>query len=212
MVYGLLCALGIRGGLTLGLIGAELLTSYWNHRNSRNASSTPSKVHFLNRRLHHGEIGTVLALSSLLLRATSIPSAAAAIVAGMGMGLIKDDHADIDEWFRFKKKIDKRNYTKVKTTSYKYQKDLPVTEYPMTECNQYEQYEQYEHEPKSESKFDIFDILSYPDKVDKKMMEKFILDSLQKQVRNLVDAQSRTMKQIELQIQKSRNQLQMKKQ
>jgi hypothetical protein len=82
----------------------------------------------------------------------------------------------------------------------------------MTECNQYEQYEQYEHEPKSESKSDIFDILSYPDKVDKKMMEKFILDSLQKQVRNLVDAQSRTMKQIELQIQKSRNQLQMKKQ
>jgi hypothetical protein len=205
MVYGLLCALGIRGGLTLGFIGAELLTSYWNHRNSMNASS--GKVHFLNRRLHHGEIGTVLALSSLLFRATSFPSGAAAIVAGMGMGLIKDDHADIGEWFRFKKKIDEQKYTKVKTTSHKYQRDLSVTEYTLTERNQYEQ---YEHDPKSESKSDVFDILSYPDKIDKKMMEKLILESLQKQVRNLVDAQSRTMKQIELQIEKSRNQLQIK--
>lgn len=208
MVYGILCALGIRGGLTLGIIGAELLTSYWNHRNSRNASSTPTKVHFLNRRLHHGEIGTVLALSSLLLRATSIPSAATAIVAGMGMGLIKDDHADIGEWFRFKKKIEEQKYTKVKATSHKYQKDIPVTKCPVTDCKQYEQ---YEHGHKSERKPDIFDIMSYPDKVDKKIVEKFILKSLQKQVRSLVDVQSRIMKQIESEIQKSRNQLQLKK-
>ena len=160
MVYGLLCALGIRGGLTLGFIGAELLTSYWNHRNSRNASSIPSKVHFLNRRLHHGEIGTVSTLSSLVLRATSIPSAATAIVVGVGIGLIKDDHADIGKWFRFKKKIEEQKYTKVKAISHKYQKDLPVTE-----CKQYEQ---YEHGSKSERKSDIFDILSYTDIVDKK--------------------------------------------
>ena len=73
--YGLLCTLGIRGGLTMGFIGAELLTSYWNCRNSRYNPSQPSKVHVLNRRLHHGEIGAVLALFSLLLRATSVPTA-----------------------------------------------------------------------------------------------------------------------------------------
>ena len=78
VLYGLLCTLGIRGGLTMGFIGAELLTSYWNCRNSRDNPSQRSKVHVLNRRLHHGEIGAVLALSSLLLRATSVPTAAAA--------------------------------------------------------------------------------------------------------------------------------------
>src|SRR5215475_9911165 len=186
MVYGLLCALGVRGGLTLGFIGAELLTSYWNSRNSSNSPSQPSKVHFLNRRLHHGEIGTVLALSSLLLKATSVPTAAAAIMAGIGMGLIKDDHADIGEWFRFKKKnFEGQEYTKVNVTSNKFQKDISVTE-----CKQ------DEYRPKSERKSDIFDILSYPDQTDKKMVEKLILESIQKQVRNLVDTQSQTIKQI----------------
>lgn len=191
--YGLLCTLGIRGGLTMGFIGAELLTSYWNCRNSRYNPSQPSKVHVLNRRLHHGEIGAVLALSSLLLRATSVPTAAAAIVAGIGMGLIKDDHADIGEWFRFKKKnFEEQKRTNVKVTSLEHQNDVSVTED-----------KQYEYSP--------FDALLYPDQGDKKIVEKLILEPLQKQVRNLIDTQSQTMKQIESQIKKSRNQLQLKK-
>ena len=191
--YGLLCTLGIRDGLTMGFIGAELLTSYWNCRNSRYNPSQPSKVHVLNRRLHHGEIGAVLALSSLLLRATSVPTAAAAIVAGIGMGLIKDDHADIGEWFRFKKKnFEEQKRTNVTVTSLKHQKDVSVTED-----------KQYEYSP--------FDALLYPDQGDKKIVEKLILEPLQKQVRNLIDTQSQTMKQIESQIKKSRNQLQLKK-
>ncbi len=199
--YGLLCTLGIRGGLTMGFIGAELLTSYWNCRNSRDNPSQPSKVHVLNRRLHHGEIGAVLALSSLLLRATSVPTAAVAIVAGIGMGLIKDDHADIGEWFRFKKKnFEEQKRTNVKVTSLKHQKDVSVTED-----------KQYEYSPKSKRRSDIFDTLLYPDQGDKKIVEKLILEPLQKQVRNLIDTQSQTMKQIESQIKKSRNQLQLKK-
>src|SRR6476469_8015457 len=149
VLYGLLCTLGIRGGLTLGYVGAELLTSYWNRRYLRDNASQPSKVHVLNRRVHHGEIGTVLALSSLLLRATSVPTAAAAIVAGIGMGLIKDDHADIGEWFRFKKK------------NFEEQKGVSVTED-----------KQYEYSPKSKRISDIFDTLLYPDQGDKKIVEK----------------------------------------
>lgn len=199
--YGLLCTLGIRDGLTMGFIGAELLTSYWNCRNSRYNPSQPSKVHVLNRRLHHGEIGAVLALSSLLLRATSVPTAAAAIVAGIGMGLIKDDHADIGEWFRFKKKnFEEQKRTNVKVTSLKHQKDVSVTED-----------KQYEYSSKSKRISDIFDTLLYPDQGDKKIVEKLILEPLQKQVRNLIDTQSQTMKQIESQIKKSSNQLQVKK-
>ena len=201
VLYGLLCTLGIRGGLTLGYIGAELLTSYWNCRNSRDNTSQRSKVHVLNRRLHHGEIGAVLALSSLILRVTSVPTAAAAIVAGIGMGLIKDDHADIEEWFRFKKKnFEEQKRTNVKVTSLKHQNDVSVTED-----------KQYEYSHKSKRRSDIFDTLLYPDQGDKKIVEKLILEPLQKQVRNLIDTQSQTMKQIESQIKKSRNQLQLKK-
>ena len=201
VLYGLLCTLGIRGGLTLGYIGAELLTSYWNCRNSRDNTSQRSKVHVLNRRLHHGEIGAVLALSSLILRATSVPTAAVAIVAGIGMGLVKDDHADIEEWFRFKKKnFEEQKRTNVKVTSLEHQNDVSVTED-----------KQYEYSHKSKRRSDIFDTLLYPDQGDKKIVEKLILEPLQKQVRNLIDTQSQTMKQIESQIKKSRNQLQLKK-
>ena len=62
------------------------------------------------------------------------------------MGLIKDDHADIGEWFRFKKKnFEKQKYTKVKVTSLKQQKDIPVTKG-----------KQYEHSSKPERKFGHF--------------------------------------------------------
>jgi len=151
--------------------------------------------------VHHGEIGTVLALSSLLLRATSVPTAAVAIVAGIGMGLIKDDHADTGEWFRFKKKnLHKQKYTKIKVTSLKQQKDITVTKG-----------KQHEYNSKSERRSDIFNTLLYPDQGDKKIVGKLIFEPLQKQIRNLIDTQSQTMEQIESQIKKSRSQLQLKK-
>ena len=59
-----------------------------------------SKVHIFNRRIHHGEIGTLLGLSNLCTK-YPIP---AGILAGIGSGLVKDDHDDMKEWFTFKKK------------------------------------------------------------------------------------------------------------
>jgi hypothetical protein len=92
--------LGIRGGIILGITAAEILTSYWN---SRYNPSYPPKIYAFNRRIHHGEIGALLALSSLFLRTTPAASVAA-ILTGIGIGLVKDDCADIMEWFRLKKK------------------------------------------------------------------------------------------------------------
>src|SRR5437588_8384775 len=93
MLFGLLCSLGIRGGLIIGTTAAELLRSYWH---SRHNQSPPPKVYFFNTRIHHGEIGALLGLSALFLRGTSNPTAtAAAILTGMALGLVKDDYMDI---------------------------------------------------------------------------------------------------------------------
>jgi hypothetical protein len=78
----------------IGVTVAKLLTSSWN------SQENPSKVHIFNRRIHHGEIGTLLGLSNLCTK-YPIP---AGILAGIGSGLVKDDHDDLKEWFTFKKK------------------------------------------------------------------------------------------------------------
>jgi hypothetical protein len=78
----------------IGVTLAKLITSSWNSRQN------PSKVHIFNRRIHHGEIGILLGLSNLC-RKYPIP---AGILAGIGSGLVKDDHDDMKEWFTFKKK------------------------------------------------------------------------------------------------------------
>ena len=78
----------------IGITLAKLLTSSWN------SQQNPSKVHIFNRRIHHGEIGTLLGLSNLCTK-YPIP---AGILAGIGSGLVKDDHGDMKEWFTFKKK------------------------------------------------------------------------------------------------------------
>ena len=101
VLLGLLCGLGIRGGLVLGLTAAEILASYWNFRYR---SSCPPKVYAFNRRIHHGEIGALLALSSLFLRRSNPIASVAAILTGIGIGLVKDDRADIADWFTLKKK------------------------------------------------------------------------------------------------------------
>jgi uncharacterized membrane protein len=108
VLLGFLCGLGIRGGLMLGVTAAEILTSYWNFRYR---SSYPTKVYAFNRRIHHGEIGALLALSSLFLRRSTPVASVAAILTGIGIGLVKDDRADIADWFRLKKKeIEKHKY------------------------------------------------------------------------------------------------------
>jgi len=109
VLYGLLCSLGVEGGLILGLTAAEVIAGYWNKRNRTNPGGSPSpspqKVYFFNRRMHHGQIGTLLMLS-LFFRGTSVP---AAILTGLGIGLVKDDYADFKEWFLFKKKDENEN-------------------------------------------------------------------------------------------------------
>jgi hypothetical protein len=114
MLYGLLCSLGIRGGLFVGTTAAELLTSYWHSRHNKLPAP---KVYFFNRRIHHGEVGALLGLSALFLRGTSNPSAAAAaILTGIGIGLVKDDYLDIMNWFTFTKKNVDQKLTRVPTT------------------------------------------------------------------------------------------------
>jgi hypothetical protein len=105
VLYGVLCGLGVEGGLILGLTAAEVIAGYWNKRNRTNPVGSPlpppQKVYFFNRRMHHGQIGALLMLS-LFFRGTSVP---AAILTGLGIGLVKDDYADFKEWFLFKKKM-----------------------------------------------------------------------------------------------------------
>ncbi len=109
VLYGLLSGFVVEGGLILGLTAAEVLASYWNNKNRTNPEgsppSPPQKVYFFNRRMHHGQIGALLMLS-LFFRGTPVP---AAILAGLGIGLVKDDYADFKEWFLFKKKDENEN-------------------------------------------------------------------------------------------------------
>ena len=78
-----------------GLSIAKLLTSYWNSQRN------PGKAYLFNRRVHHGEIGSLLGLSNLFKKTQPIP---AGILSGLGEGLTKDDYDDRKEWFTFKKK------------------------------------------------------------------------------------------------------------
>ena len=86
--------IGMRGAAIIGFAVAELLTNYWNSKEN------PSKVYVFGRRVHHGEIGALLPLF-LLFGKLAVP--AASILAGLGVGLVKDDFTDIKQWFRFKK-------------------------------------------------------------------------------------------------------------
>ena len=80
-----------------GLDIANLMTYFWS------SQKNPSKVYISNRRVHHGEIGSLLGLSNLLKKSQPIPTG---ILSGLGEGLVKDDIADKDEWFTFKKRDD----------------------------------------------------------------------------------------------------------
>lgn len=83
-------------GLLLGIAAAEIITRYWNSR-----YPNPPRVYAFNRRIHHGEVGALLLLSSLFLRLNPAANVAA-ILTGIGLTLIKDDRADIADWFKVK--------------------------------------------------------------------------------------------------------------
>jgi hypothetical protein len=190
MLYGLLCSLGIRGGLIIGTTTAELLTSCWH---SRHNQSPPPKVYLFNRRIHHGEIGALLGLSALFLRGTSSPTAAAAaILTGMGIGLAKDDYLDIMNWFKFtkKKNVDQKQ-TRVPTTKREKEQVTSTVKKLHDTCQKPE-----------EKRSAIAEIISTTP-VDKKA----ILDPLRKHILMLIETQSQTIKQIELQIKETKKHL-----
>lgn len=118
VLYGLLCSLGVEGGLILGLTAAEVIANYWKIRNQTHSEGSPhsssQKVYFFNRRMHHGQIGALLMLS-LLFRAMPVP---AAVLTGIGIGLVKDDYADFKEWFLFKKRDENENRESSKSKHY----------------------------------------------------------------------------------------------
>lgn len=74
---------------------AKTITSKWN------SQENPGKVYVANRRVHHGGIGSAMKLSKHFEK--SEPTVAG-MMSGIGEGLVKDDEADRNEWFKFKKK------------------------------------------------------------------------------------------------------------
>ncbi len=101
----------------LGMSIAKLITYSWN------SQEKPGKVYLFNRRVHHGGVGSLLGLSDLFKRFQPIPSG---ILSGLGEGLVKDDYADRDEWFKFEKKKDDNNDRLVPETT---KTNLSYTDY-----------------------------------------------------------------------------------
>jgi len=68
----------------IGLLIAKLhlITSYWNSRKN------PGKAYIFNRRVRHGEIGSLLGLSNLFIKSQPVPTG---LLSGLGEGLAKDD-------------------------------------------------------------------------------------------------------------------------
>jgi hypothetical protein len=79
-----------------GLLIAKILTYYWDSQHN------PGKTYIFNRRVHHGEIGSLLRLSNLFKKSRPILTG---ILSGIGEGLAMDDYGDMKEWFTFKKNV-----------------------------------------------------------------------------------------------------------
>jgi hypothetical protein len=186
VLLGLLCGLGIKGGLVLGIAAAEILTSYWN---SKYMPSHPPKVYAFNRRIHHGEIGVLLALSSLLLKRTTPVAGIAAIVTGIGLGLVNDDRSDFMEWFRLKKKEMERDQDKQNQ-----EKAVLLRRQQVAAKKGPHDLEEKEMDICTETDPSI------------KMPEKVNLERMRKQIRNLINIQAQSVKEIDLQIRRSQKQ------
>lgn len=190
VLYGLLCSLGVRGGLILGMTVAEFLTSYWN---STHNSIPPPQVYVLNRRIHHGELGALLAISSLFLRMSSLPSATIGILAGVGFGLLKDDIADVGEWFKLRKEKKDKRQTSINTI-FQIQKDPGISTRTFRESN---------NDNKSEKGLD-----SSLRGIKIHKAEQLSDNSeppLRKQIQSLIEAQSEMLNDIQSQINDSRH-------
>lgn len=79
----------------LGESIGDAITSRWN------SQKKPGKVYIKNRRVHHGEVGTSMGIADAFRDSDPIISG---ILSGIGKGLVKDDIADKDKWFTFKKR------------------------------------------------------------------------------------------------------------
>ncbi|MDQ3839749.1 MAG: hypothetical protein M3297_10825 [Thermoproteota archaeon] len=93
----LLGGIGTKGALMLGITATEIVLRHWSSK------KVHPEIYIFGRRVHHGETGALLSASALLIGKTPIPSEALGILIEVGAGLIKDDLADIKEWFRFRK-------------------------------------------------------------------------------------------------------------
>jgi hypothetical protein len=186
VIYGLLCSLGIRGGLMLGFATAELLLSY---RKSRYNESPSPRVYIFGRRIHHGEIGTLSALSSLFFGRTSI-SMPATILTGIGLRLVMDDYADFSEWFKLKQKD---AFQRPRARALLDQKKEPILEH-INNNNNNEVIPSFLCKNESISNAKI-------------TSKNIILESLRKQIRSIIEAQTQSINCIELQIQQSRKHL-----
>ena len=183
----------------LGVTAAEILTSYWN---SKRNIAPPPKVYVFNRRVHHGEIGALLAVTSLFLRGTSIPAATtAAILTGIGIGLVKDDYLDIMDWFRLKKKDTDQEQ---KTTTAFPTHEREVVSGTVKEHDNSDN----ESGTKPEERSSLISDAIITSNEDKPVIKNIILQPLQQRIRNLVNTYSEEMNQIELQIKESQKQLQ----
>ena len=58
-------------------------------------------MYIKNRRVHHGEVGTSMGIADTF---KDFSPEITGIISGIGKGLVKDDIADKDKWFTFKKK------------------------------------------------------------------------------------------------------------
>lgn len=81
----------------LGESIGDAITSKWN------SQKKPGKVYIKNRRVHHGEVGTSMGIADAFKDSSPVITG---IISGIGKGLVKDDIADKDKWFSFKKKED----------------------------------------------------------------------------------------------------------
>ena len=91
--------------LKLGESIGDAITSKWN------SQKKPSKVYVKNRRIHHGEVGTSMGIADAF---KDLNPEIIGIISGIGKGLVKDDIADKDKWFTFKKKEEEEEEEKEK--------------------------------------------------------------------------------------------------
>jgi hypothetical protein len=112
----------------------------------------------------------------------------AMILAGIGLGFVIDDFADFTEWFRLKKKDSSQTQTARALLD---QKKEPIKE-DTNNNNEVLPSFIYRNERISNAK---------------KTSKKIILESLRKQIRSIIEAQTQSIKFIELEIQQSRKHL-----